>query len=151
LRKDFTIDPYQLYEAKAVGADAVLLVVGSLSERDLATLYGLARDLDLDAMVEIHEEDELEAALAVDADVIGINNRDLTDFSVDIERTFRLLVDVPAGKTVVSESGIESREQIEELEQVGVDAVLVGEVLMRAPDPEAAVRELARTEEPTQA
>ena len=151
LRKDFTIDPYQLYEAKAVGADAVLLVVGSLSPRDLATLYGLARDLDLDAVVEIHTEDELEAALEVDADVLGINNRDLGDFSVDIGRTFDLLADVPAGKTVVSESGIERRDQVEELEQVGVDAVLVGEVLMRAPDPEAAVRELARSEEPTQA
>jgi indole-3-glycerol phosphate synthase len=151
LRKDFTIDPYQLYEAKAVGADAVLLVVGSLGPRELATLFGLARDLDLDAVVEIHTEDELEAALEVDADVLGINNRDLEDFSVDIGRTFDLLADVPAGKTVVSESGIERRDQVEELEQVGVDAVLVGEVLMRAPDPEAAVRELARSEEPTQA
>jgi indole-3-glycerol phosphate synthase len=151
LRKDFTIDPYQLYEAKAAGADAVLLVVGSLAPRDLATLYGLARDLDLDALVEIHEEHELEAALEIDADVIGINNRNLADFSVDTQRTFDLLADVPAGKTVVSESGIDSRHQIEELEQVGVDAVLIGEALMRAPDPEAAVRELARTEEPTQA
>jgi indole-3-glycerol phosphate synthase len=151
LRKDFTIDPYQLYEAKAAGADAVLLVVGSLRPNELGMLHGLARDLDLDAVVEIHAEDELEAALEVDADVIGINNRDLVDFSVDIQRTFDLLADVPAGKTVVSESGIERREQIEDLEQVGVDAVLVGEVLMRAPDPEAAVRELARTEEPTQA
>jgi indole-3-glycerol phosphate synthase len=151
LRKDFTIDPYQLYEAKASGADAVLLVVGSLGERDLGTLHGLARDLDLDALVEIHSADELEAALAVDADVIGINNRDLGDFSVDLQRTFDLLADVPAGKTVVSESGITTREQIEELEQVGVDAVLIGEALMRAPDPEAAVRELARSEEATQA
>jgi indole-3-glycerol phosphate synthase len=151
LRKDFTIDPYQLYEAKAAGADAVLLVVGSLHPRDLGMLYGLARDLDLDAMVEIHAEDELEVALELDADVLGINNRNLEDFSVDIERTFELLADVPAGKTVVSESGIERRDQVEDLEQVGVDAVLVGEVLMRAPDPEAAVRELARTEEPTQA
>jgi indole-3-glycerol phosphate synthase len=151
LRKDFTIDPYQLYEAKAVGADAVLLVVGSLRPRDLAMLYGLARDLDLDAIVEIHAEDELDTALEVDADVLGINNRNLEDFSVDIGRTFDLLADVPAGKTVVSESGIERRDQVEDLEGVGVDAVLVGEVLMRARDPEAAVRDLARTEEPTQA
>jgi indole-3-glycerol phosphate synthase len=83
--------------------------------------------------------------------VSGINNRDLADFSVDVRRTFDLLADVPAGKTVVSESGISERAQVEELEQVGVDAVLVGETLMRAPDPEAAVRDLARTEEPTQA
>ena len=83
--------------------------------------------------------------------MIGINNRDLADFSVDTQRTFDLLVDVPAGKIVVSESGITGRDQIEELEQAGVDAVLIGEVLMRAPDPEAAVRELTRSEEPTQA
>jgi indole-3-glycerol phosphate synthase len=151
LRKDFTIDPYQLFEAKAVGADAALLVVGSIDERDLATLHGLARDLDLDALVEVASAEELEVALAVDADVIGINNRDLTDFSVDTRRTFELLADVPAGKIVVSESGITGREQIEELEQAGVDAVLIGEVLMRATDPEAAVRELTRSEEPTQA
>ena len=142
LRKDVTVDPYQLYEAKAAGADAVLLVVGSLRENELGTLHGLAADLDLDAIVEIHSDAELEAALEVDADVIGINNRDLTDFSVDIQRTFDLLADVPAGKIVVSESGITTREQIEELEQVGVDAVLIGEALMRAADPEAAVREL---------
>jgi indole-3-glycerol phosphate synthase len=151
LRKDFTIDPYQLYEAKAAGADAVLLVVGSVAPRDLATLFGLARDLDLDVLVEISGPEELEAGLELDADVIGINNRDLTDFSVDTQRTFDLLADVPAGKIVVSESGISQREQIEELERVGVDAVLVGEVLMRAEDPEAAVRELSRSEEPTQA
>ena len=151
LRKDFTIDPYQLYEAKAGGADAVLLVVGSLDRRELGTLHGLARDLDLDAVVEVSAPEELETALEVDADVIGINNRDLTDFSVDMRRTFELLADVPAGKIVVSESGITGREQIEELEQAGVDAVLIGEVLMRSADPEAAVRELSRSEEPTQA
>jgi indole-3-glycerol phosphate synthase len=151
LRKDFTIDPYQLYEARAAGADAVLLVVGSLSERELGTLHGLAGDLDLDALVEISGHDELEVALEIDADVIGINNRDLEDFSVDISRTFELLADIPAGKTVASESGIVYREQIDELERVGVDAVLVGETLMRSPDPEATVRELTRTEEPTQA
>ena len=151
LRKDFTVDRYMLYEARAAGADAVLLVVGSLGEDALEELYATARSLDLDAVVEISRPDELEAALRIDADVIGINNRDLEDFTVDITRTFELLADVPAGKTVVSESGIVYREQIEELERVGVDAVLVGETLMRAPDPEAAVRELTRTEEPTQA
>ncbi len=151
LRKDFTVDPYQLYEAKAAGADAVLLVVASLDDRDLSELHALAGDLDLDALVEISRPEELERALEVDADVIGVNNRDLADFSVDLQRTYDLLADVPAGKTVVSESGIRYREQIEELEQVGVDAVLVGETLMRAEDPEAAVRELTRSEEPTQA
>jgi indole-3-glycerol phosphate synthase len=151
LRKDFTIDPYQLYEAKAAGADAVLLVVGAMTQGELASLYREAHALDLDAVVEIHNEEELDRALEVDADVLGINNRDLEDFSVDIQRTFDLLADVPAGKVVVSESGIQSREQIDELELVGVDAVLIGEALMRAPDPEAAVRELTRHEEPTQA
>ena len=151
LRKDFTVDAYQVYEARAAGADAVLLVVGSLETEQLASLANLAWDLDLDALVEIHDEEELERALEIDADIIGINNRDLEDFSVDIERTFDLIADVPAGKVVVSESGITDRHQIEELEQVGVDAVLIGEFLMRAPDPEAAVRELTRSEEPTQA
>ena len=102
-----------------------------------------ARGLDLDVLVEVHDEDELDCALdVVEADVIGINNRDLTDFSVDLDRTFELLSDVPAGKTVVSESGIHTRDQLDELERVGVDAVLVGEGLMRAPDVEAAVRAL---------
>ena len=132
LRKDFTVDPYMLYEAKAAGADAVLLVVGVAAPT--ASCAELLRrrpaTLDLDAIVEISRADELEAALEVDADVIGINNRDLEDFTVDITRTFDLLADVPAGKTVVSESGIVHREQIEELERVGVDAVLVGETVM---------------------
>jgi len=148
LRKDFTIDPYQLYEAKLAGADAVLLVVGSLDDSQLGSLYLQARELDLDALVEIHDDEELERALELDFDVIGINNRNLEDFSVDIQRTFDLLADVPAGKVVVSESGIHHREQIEELEQVGVDAVLVGEALMRAPDPETSTRELTYSGDP---
>jgi len=142
LRKDFTVDPYMLYEAKAWGADAVLLVVGALEEDELAHLYQAARSLDLDAIVEIANDDELEVALEVDVDVIGINNRDLADFSIDTRRTYDLLADVPAGKTVVSESGIVDRDQVEELERVGVDAVLVGGAVMAAEDPEAAVRGL---------
>jgi indole-3-glycerol phosphate synthase len=145
LRKDFVVDPYQVYESAAAGADAILLIVAALDQRDLVDLHGEARALDLDVLVEVHDAHELHCALEVlDADVIGINNRDLTDFSVDVERTFELLADVPAGKTVVSESGFHSREQLDELERVGVDAVLVGEVLMRAPDPEAACRSLTR-------
>jgi indole-3-glycerol phosphate synthase len=147
LRKDFTVDPYQLYEAKAAGADAVLLVVGSLRADELGSLHALAQELDLDAIVEVSLAEELDVALELDADVLGINNRDLEDFSVDLQRTFDLIADVPAGKVVVSESGIHSRHQIDELEQVGVDAVLIGETLMRAPDPEAAVRELTRSDE----
>jgi indole-3-glycerol phosphate synthase len=142
LRKDFIVDPYQLYEAAAAGADAILLIVAALEPNDLAELLHEASALDLDALVEVHDERELEVALEVEADVLGINNRDLEDFSVDIERTFELLSDVPAGKTVVSESGFTHREQLDELERVGVDAVLIGETLMRAPDIEAACREL---------
>jgi indole-3-glycerol phosphate synthase len=150
LRKDFTIDRYQLYEAKAVGADAVLLVVGAMEPEELGALLTEAWGLDLDAIVEVSNEEELETALEWDVDVLGINNRNLEDFTVDIERTFDLLHDVPTGKVVVSESGIRTRQQIEDLEGVGVDAVLIGELLMRSPDPEAAVRELTGAEEPTQ-
>ena len=130
----------------------MLLVVGSLRRR--ASSRGCwtwrARSTSTRSSRSTDEE-ELELALELDADVIGINNRNLADFTVDIDRTFDLLADVPAGKTVVSESGISTREQIEELERVGVDAVLVGETLMRAPDPEAAARELAGDEEQRQA
>jgi indole-3-glycerol phosphate synthase len=147
LRKDFSVDIYQLYEAKVAGADAILLVVGSLRRDDLERLYAEAQALDLDAIVEVHDEEELDCALELDVDVIGINNRNLEDFTVDIQTTVDLLAAIPTGKTVVSESGIRTRAEIEELERVGVDAVLIGETLMRAPDPEAAVRELTRPEE----
>ncbi|QEC49620.1 indole-3-glycerol phosphate synthase TrpC [Baekduia soli] len=143
LRKDFIVDAYQIYEAVVAGADAILLIVAALDPADLVTLHREALAVDLDVLVEVHDESELDTALEViDADVIGINNRDLGDFSVDVERTYELLSDVPAGKTVVSESGFHTREQVEELERVGVDAVLIGETLMRAPDPEAALRVL---------
>jgi indole-3-glycerol phosphate synthase len=142
LRKDFIVDPYQLYESAAAGADAILLIVAALEPDVLYELLREARGLDLDALVEVHDERELEVALDVEADVLGINNRDLADFSVDIERTYELLSDVPAGKTVVSESGFSTREQLDELERVGVDAVLIGETLMRADDVEEACRRL---------
>ena len=142
LRKDFIVDKYQLYEAAAAGADAILLIVAALEDKALGKLLHEAAALDLDALVEVHDERELERALEFEADVLGINNRDLSDFSVDIERTYELLADVPAGKTVVSESGFSTREQLDELERVGVDAVLIGETLMRAEDIEQAVREL---------
>lgn len=147
LRKDFIVEPYQVVESAAAGADALLLIVAALEPRDLAVLYREAVDLDLDVLVEVHDEEELEVALeTVDPDVIGINNRDLADFSVDLERTYALLPDVPAGKTVISESGIHDRTQLDDLERVGVDAVLVGEGLMRAQDPETATRELTGAE-----
>jgi indole-3-glycerol phosphate synthase len=147
LRKDFIVDPYQLYESAAAGADAILLIVAALDRDELADLFADAARLDLDVLVEVHDEDELEIALEViDADVIGINNRNLGDFSVDVERTFELLHDIPAGKTVISESGFHSRSQLDDLERVGVDGVLVGESLMRADDPEAALRSLLGAE-----
>jgi indole-3-glycerol phosphate synthase len=149
LRKDFIVDPYQLTETAVSGADAVLLIVAALDDDELADLYRDARDLDLDCLVEVHSEEELERALELGCDVIGINNRDLGDLSVDVGTTTELIKRVPAGKTVVSESGIASREQLDGLEEIGVDAVLIGEALMRAADPEAATRELSRAEEGT--
>ena len=149
LQKDFVVDRYQLYEAADAGADAVLLIVAALEADQLARLYEEARGLDLDCLVEVHSEDELETALTFDADVLGINNRNLDDFSVDVGKTFELMPDVPAGKTVVSESGIADRPTLLELERVGVDAVLIGEALMRAEDPAAKVRELTADEEST--
>jgi indole-3-glycerol phosphate synthase len=142
LRKDFIVDPYQLYEARAAGADAVLLIVAALAPSALDELHGQARALGLDALVEVHDSAELEAALDVKANLIGINNRDLRDFSVDVQRTSRLLAEIPPGTAVVSESGIARSEQLRELEEQGVQAVLVGESLMRAEDPEQALREL---------
>lgn len=143
LRKDFVVDEYQVIETAVYGADAMLLIVAALEDDELRGLHRLATDLELDVLVEVHDEEELERALEVaDADVIGVNNRDLRDLSVDLQRTHDLLADVPAGKVVVSESGIAGRQQIEELERVGVDAVLVGSHLMRAADPGAALREL---------
>ena len=149
LRKDFIVDPYQLYEAAVNGADAVLLIVRALDDRELATLYGEARGLDLDCLVEVHDERELERALALDVEVIGINNRNLDEGSVEISTTYELMTDVPAGKTVVAESGISARIELEELERVGVDAVLIGGALMSAADPEAMARELTGGDQAT--
>jgi indole-3-glycerol phosphate synthase len=147
IRKDFIVDPYQLYEAAVNGADAVLLIARALDDRELASLYEEARALDLDCLVEVHDAEELERALEVDAEVIGINNRDLDEQRVDIQRTFELMPDVPAGKTVVAESGISGREELMELDRVGVDAVLIGGALMTAPDPELKTRELTGADE----
>ncbi len=149
LRKDFIVDTYQLYEAAVNGADAVLLIVAALDDDVLRSLYAEARLLDLDCLVEVHDEPDLERALELDADVLGINNRSLRDLSVDLETTAELIVDVPAGKTVVSESGYDRWEQLAELERIGCDAVLIGETLMRSGDPESAVRELTMDDERT--
>ena len=142
LRKDFILDEYQIYEAKVARADAVLLIVAALESEQLRALHERATTLGLDVLVEVHDRDELQMALKVEAELIGINNRDLRDFSVDVERTARLMGEVPAGVTVVSESGIAQAEQLHRLEDAGVSAVLVGETLMRSTDPEAALRTL---------
>lgn len=149
LRKDFIVDPYQLYEAAVHGADAILLIVRALDDRELRAMYEEARGLDLDCLVEVHNAEELQRALELDAEVIGINNRDLDAGTVDVSTTYELMPDVPAGKTAVAESGISSRAELEELERVGVDAVLIGGALMSAADPEAKTRELTGVEEGT--
>jgi indole-3-glycerol phosphate synthase len=149
LRKDFLVDRYQLYEAAVNGADAVLLIVAALGDEDLRELHREARAIDLDCLVEVHDGEELERALEAGAEVIGINNRNLDDMTVDIGTTYELMPDVPAGKTVVAESGISGRGELEELERVGVDAVLIGSALMVAEDPEAKVRELTGSDEAT--
>jgi indole-3-glycerol phosphate synthase len=149
LRKDFIVDPYQLYEAAVNGADAVLLIVRALEDDALRSICDEARGLDLDCLVEVHDAAELERALQLDADVVGINNRDLDNGTVDVRTTYELMPDVPAGKTVVAESGISERDQLERLDRVGVDAVLVGEALMRADDPERLVGELSGVAEGT--
>jgi indole-3-glycerol phosphate synthase len=143
LRKDFIVDVYQLHEAVAAGADAVLLIVAALEAGELASLHGAARELGLDVLVEVHDREELRTALAIGAEIVGVNNRDLRDFSVDVTRTEALMDEVPAGVTVVSESGIARAEQLWRLRECGVGAVLVGESLMRAADPAAALRALS--------
>jgi indole-3-glycerol phosphate synthase len=142
LRKDFIVDRYQLQETSLAGAAAVLLIVAALAEPELASLHEEARAMGLDVLVEVHDRAELHTALELGADIVGINNRDLRDFSVDLERTSRLIGEIPPGVVAVSESGIEGVDQVRRLEQDGVQAVLVGEALMRSPDPEAALRRL---------
>ena len=145
LRKDFVVDVYQIHEALLAGADAILLIVAALDAHVLAELYAEAASLDLDVLVEVHSEEELECALDIlDADVIGINNRDLTTLKVDTRRTFELRALVPEGVAVVAESGFSRRSELDELERARVDAVLMGEALMRSPDIEAVVRSLTR-------
>ncbi len=147
LAKNFHLDPYQLYESAAHGADAILIVVASVNKKRLRELYEEAHALDLDALVEVHDEEELEMALDLEADVIGINNRDLATFEIDVETTFELMADIPTGITIVAESGIANRQQIERLDDAGVDAVLIGQALMSSPDVEEACRAFTRIDE----
>ncbi|HET8656365.1 MAG TPA: indole-3-glycerol phosphate synthase TrpC [Longimicrobiaceae bacterium] len=143
LRKDFVIDPVQVWEARAAGADAVLLIARILDDALLAELRGLATEAGLDSLVEVHDAEELERALAAGAPVVGVNNRDLRTFTTEISRTLGLAPAVPAGVTLVAESGIRTAEDVRRLGAAGVDAVLVGESLMRQPDVTAAAAALA--------
>ncbi len=142
LRKDFTIDPYHIYQARAAGADAILLIVAALTPAQLQKFMEIANSLSLAALVEVHTLEELAIALQADAQMIGINNRDLHTFHTDIATTFRLQEAIPADKIVVSESGIYSREDVAKLQEAGVHAMLVGESLMRSHDIGEQVRRL---------
>lgn len=142
LRKDFTVDPYQVYEARAIGADCILLIVAALDDARLAELLGLAHELGMDALVEVHDAAELERALALPARLIGINNRDLRTFETRLETTLGLLAEIPAGRRVVTESGIHTRQDVARLRAAGVQAFLIGEAFMRAPDPGTALTAL---------
>lgn len=142
LRKDFIVDPFQVDESAASGADAILLIVAALTDDELAELHALALERGLSALVEVHDRAELERALEAGAAIIGINNRDLRTLEVNTARTFELLPDIPDGVLSVAESGFRRPEQLVALRDSGADAVLVGEALMRAPDIEGAVKEL---------
>lgn len=145
LRKDFTVDEYMLYEAKKIGADAVLLICSILSPMQLSEYAGIARELGLSALVEAHDEAEIEMALKADAKVIGVNNRNLKDFTVDIDNSVRLRELVPRDILFVSESGMKTRADIARLEENGTNAVLIGETFMRSPDKAEVLRQLRGT------
>ena len=133
LQKDFLLEDYQIYEARAFQADAILLIAGILDRRQFADMYALAKDLGMDVLSEIHTEREFEQVGDV-AEVIGINNRDLRSFQTNLETTFRIIKEIPDDRVVVSESGINSRKEVLRLIEAGVDAILVGESLMREPE-----------------
>jgi len=142
LRKDFILDPYQVYESRAYGADSVLLIVAILTSEKLEALLGLSHELNMSCLVEVHNEAELEIALKSQARIIGINNRDLSTFAVDITTTERLRPLIPTDRIVVSESGIKDHSDMEKLGKWGVDAVLIGEALISAPNIAAKMQEL---------
>jgi indole-3-glycerol phosphate synthase len=143
LRKDFTVDEYMLYEAKKIGADAVLLICAILSPMQLSEYRGIAEELGLSALVEAHDESEVEMALNAGARIVGVNNRNLKDFTVDINNSVRLRELVPPEVLFVSESGMKTRADIARLEQNGTNAVLIGETFMRSADKAGMLRELA--------
>lgn len=145
LRKDFIIDPYQVYEARLLGADCILLIVAALDQAPLEELAVLARRLGMDVLVEAHDSNELDRALCLDTPLIGINNRDLRTFETSLDVTLSLLSRIPADRIVVTESGIHTPADVDRMRRHGVNAFLVGEAFMRAPDPGAKLAELFGT------
>jgi indole-3-glycerol phosphate synthase len=142
LRKDFTVDPYQVYEARAIGADCVLLIVAAMGDSALLELCLLAAELDLDVLVEVHDDEELERALALPAPLIGINNRNLRTFGTSLDTSIDLRDSVPYDRLLVTESGVHTPQDVARLREAGIDAFLVGEAFMRAEDPGAELKRL---------
>jgi indole-3-glycerol phosphate synthase len=142
LRKDFLIDPYQVYESRMIGADCVLLIAAVLKADEMADLYGMARSVGLDVLIEVHDATELDRALALQPELIGINNRNLHTFETSLETTYQLLPSIPEGTLVVTESGIHNREQVQAMRARDVHSFLVGEAFMRESDPGAALQAL---------
>ncbi len=141
-RKDFIVDPYQVVESRAIGADCILLIVAALEDAPLAELHAQARSLDMDVLVEVHDRNELERALSLELELVGINNRDLRSFDTSLDTTIRMLDSIPDSCMVVTESGIHSRDDVALMRASGVNAFLVGEAFMRKPDPGQALTEL---------
>ncbi|MGB0449469.1 MAG: indole-3-glycerol phosphate synthase TrpC [Porticoccaceae bacterium] len=144
IRKDFIIDEYQIYEARAMGADCILLIVSALSEQQLNQLHGVARSLGMDVLIEVHDEAELDIALKLDNPMVGINNRNLHSFEVSLENTYKLLSKIPADKIVITESGIHSPADVAAMRQHHVNAFLVGEAFMRSEEPGERLAEMFR-------
>ncbi|BCK74728.1 indole-3-glycerol phosphate synthase [Acetobacter aceti NRIC 0242] len=144
LRKDFIIDPWQVYESRVIGADCILLIMAILTDEEAAALVDHAKGLDMDVLVEVHSEEELNRALALDTSLIGINNRNLKTLTTDLDMTIQLAPLVPPDKIIVSESGIKTAEDVKRLSAVGASGFLVGESLLRAPDPGEALKALMK-------
>lgn len=142
LQKDFILDPFQIYEGRASGADAILLIAALLDREELKDFAELVRDLHMIPLVEIHNEKDLEKISTLDLPLIGINNRDLKTFEVDLRTTLRLKGEIHSKTKVISESGIRSSQDVRHLREAGVDGILVGEILMRSSDPASKIREL---------
>ncbi len=142
LRKDFMVDPYQVYEARAMGADCILLIAACLDDAQMADLEAIALGLNMSVLVEVHDRDELQRALRLKTPLVGINNRNLRTFEVSLDTTLAMLPDVPADRLLITESGILGRGDVQRMREAGVHAFLVGEAFMRAPEPGVALAEL---------